>query len=186
MKAAIELLYEKGFTAITFADISKRAGVSRGALTHYFSTKEALLLAAAQYALEEEMHKIDVAALGELSPVAAMEAYFDASANFFLSKNFLAQAGLSFALRYQPRVAEEYYPLTQKYREAFDSAWREVLIRAGMEEATAMELIDMTNISFRGLALHAARVPLGGSEASLREKLSFVRKKLQLLFLPVS
>jgi AcrR family transcriptional regulator len=44
--AALEALAANGYAAMTFADVAERAGVSRGALLHYFPQKPDLALAA--------------------------------------------------------------------------------------------------------------------------------------------
>jgi len=41
--AAVSLLAERGIAAATLADVAERAGVSKGALTHHFDAKDALL-----------------------------------------------------------------------------------------------------------------------------------------------
>lgn len=43
--AALEALADHGYAAMTFADVAKRAGVSRGALLHYFPQKPDIALA---------------------------------------------------------------------------------------------------------------------------------------------
>jgi AcrR family transcriptional regulator len=45
VSAAIELLGEKGYAGTTFAEISQRAGMSRGLVTHHFGSKEQCMLA---------------------------------------------------------------------------------------------------------------------------------------------
>ncbi|HEX4109414.1 MAG TPA: TetR/AcrR family transcriptional regulator [Solirubrobacteraceae bacterium] len=46
--AGLEVLAAQGYTAMTFADVAERAGVSRGALLHYFPQKPDLALATIQ------------------------------------------------------------------------------------------------------------------------------------------
>src|SRR5262245_31821152 len=48
--AALDVLADKGYPAMTFTEVAKRAGVSRGAILHYFPTKSDLALAAIEYA----------------------------------------------------------------------------------------------------------------------------------------
>ncbi|MDB5445718.1 MAG: transcriptional regulator, TetR family [Phenylobacterium sp.] len=52
--AARELFTEQGFHAVGVRDITARAGVSRGALSHHFADKEALFLAVFE-AVEQEL-----------------------------------------------------------------------------------------------------------------------------------
>ena len=52
--AARELFAERGFHAVGVRDVTARAGVSRGALSHHFADKEALFLAVFE-AVEQEL-----------------------------------------------------------------------------------------------------------------------------------
>lgn len=50
IKAAVECLYEFGYSATTFQTVTDRAGVSRGAILHHFPTRVDLMAAVADYA----------------------------------------------------------------------------------------------------------------------------------------
>lgn len=49
LNAALSLIREKGFSAMTVDDLCTRAGVTKGAFFHYFRSKEELGVAAAEY-----------------------------------------------------------------------------------------------------------------------------------------
>jgi len=63
----------------------------------------------------------------------------------------------------------------------YDSTWHEALIRAGLEPDKATQLIEMTNLSLRGLGLNIAREP---GVKNFNEKLAFVRSQLRHLINP--
>ncbi len=46
LDATVACLVERGYADLTIADVQARAGVSRGALTHYFASKAELVMAA--------------------------------------------------------------------------------------------------------------------------------------------
>jgi AcrR family transcriptional regulator len=52
LDAAVECLVERGYAGTSTTEISRRAGVSRGAQLHHFPTKEELLLAAVEHLFE--------------------------------------------------------------------------------------------------------------------------------------
>ena len=52
--ASIELLYEEGYSATTTISVAERAGVSRGAMMHHFSSRADLLLTVAEHILAEQ------------------------------------------------------------------------------------------------------------------------------------
>ncbi|NEK87083.1 TetR family transcriptional regulator [Blastococcus saxobsidens] len=53
MRATVESLVELGHAHTTTQEVQRRAGVSRGALTHHFTSKAELLLAAVDHLYEE-------------------------------------------------------------------------------------------------------------------------------------
>lgn len=53
MRATVESLVELGYGRTTTQEVQRRAGVSRGALTHQFTSKAELLLAAVDHLYEE-------------------------------------------------------------------------------------------------------------------------------------
>src|SRR6187402_717362 len=52
LDAAVHLLVERGYSGTTTVAIQERAGVTRGRLLHHFSSRDALLVAAAQHLAE--------------------------------------------------------------------------------------------------------------------------------------
>ena len=53
VRATVESLVERGYAHTTTQEVQRRAGVSRGALTHHFASKSELLLAAVDHLYEE-------------------------------------------------------------------------------------------------------------------------------------
>ena len=53
MRATVGSLVELGYARTTTQEVQRRAGVSRGALTHHFTSKAELLLAAVDHLYEE-------------------------------------------------------------------------------------------------------------------------------------
>jgi AcrR family transcriptional regulator len=53
VRATVDALVELGYAHTTTQEVQRRAGVSRGALTHHFTSKAELLLAAVDHLYEE-------------------------------------------------------------------------------------------------------------------------------------
>jgi AcrR family transcriptional regulator len=53
VRANVEALVELGYARTTTQEVQRRAGVSRGALTHHFTSKAELMLAAVDHLYEE-------------------------------------------------------------------------------------------------------------------------------------
>ncbi len=73
--ALATLMLERGFDAITLADIAAKAGVGRTALYNHFADKESLLLAYMTYETEEYVASLESALDGVTDPVEQMRTY---------------------------------------------------------------------------------------------------------------
>jgi AcrR family transcriptional regulator len=64
VQATVDCLVELGYARTTTQEVQSRAGVSRGALTHHFTTKADLMLAAVDHLYEEFSASVREAAAG--------------------------------------------------------------------------------------------------------------------------
>ena len=85
IKAAKRLFGEHGFATTTINDVAAAARIAKGAVYHYFETKEALFEAVFDQVSEELLAETDRVAQSEPDALAAMskgtQAYFAACAN---------------------------------------------------------------------------------------------------------
>lgn len=178
LRAAIELLIERGYSNLTLDIVSKRAGVSRGAQTNYFPTKRDLLLATIRQVVTEGMPN----PLPRLpkSPTATdvLDAFIAESRRFFLSPRFTAMIELHVAGRHDPSLADELESLQRKARRAMDDTWLNLFVTAGVSRKDAKDIVEMTDNFFRGIALLACihtvtpdKRDIAPWAATLREKL---------------
>jgi AcrR family transcriptional regulator len=63
VRATVESLVELGYARTTTQEVQRRAGVSRGALTHHFTSKAELMLAAVDHLYEEFSSSVRQAAV---------------------------------------------------------------------------------------------------------------------------
>lgn len=80
--AVLELAAGQNPGEITTADIAQHMGLTQGALFRHFPSKEAIVQAVMDWVAERLLRRIDRAAAGESSPLAALEAVFLAHADF--------------------------------------------------------------------------------------------------------
>ena len=73
--ALASLMLEKGFDAVSLADIAAKAGVGRTAVYNHFPDKEALLLAYMTHETEEYVASLEDALQGIEDPVEQMRTY---------------------------------------------------------------------------------------------------------------
>jgi len=82
VEAVIDLAAEQNPSDITTAAIAQRMGLTQGALFRHFSTKDAILQAVMAWVTQRLLARVDKAAEGAASPLAALEAIFMAHVDF--------------------------------------------------------------------------------------------------------
>lgn len=127
LDATIECLVDLGFSSTTTTEVTRRAGVSIGALLHHFPTKADLLVAAVAHVLarrQDEFRK----AMANLDPdVDLVDAAIDLLWSGYCGPTFKAWLELWVAARTDPELAaavaavdDEFIRTSQQiYREMF-------------------------------------------------------------------
>jgi AcrR family transcriptional regulator len=82
VEAVISLAAEQNPSDITTTAIAQRMGLTQGALFRHFPTKDAILEAVMNWVAERLLARVDAAAQGSASPLAALEAVFMAHIRF--------------------------------------------------------------------------------------------------------
>lgn len=130
LRAALEVLAERGFPETRIADVAARAAVSPALVIYYFKTKDRLLTEAIRYAEDawyeqgaRRMADIDSAA-GRLEEMVAMSCLPQRD----------DEVGDSWAIWLDLWSTAVRHPQVRKVREEFDERWRETIrqiVRAG-------------------------------------------------------
>ena len=81
-EAALELFGERGYEGTTVADIAERAGLTKRTFFRYFADKREVLFSGSEL-LEESMLKAVLDAPAKATPLGAVAAGLDASADMF-------------------------------------------------------------------------------------------------------
>lgn len=156
LRAAIEILIERGYSNLTLDVVSRRAGVSRGAQTNYYPTKRSLLLATARQVVADGIPDQPSPGLPRTPTKAdVLTAFIRESRKFFLSPRYTAMIELHVAGRHDPSLASELEALQRKAREAIDDVWLDRFTSAGVSIKDAKDIVGMTDHFFRGVALLA-------------------------------
>lgn len=178
LRAAIELLIERGYSNLTVEIVSKRAGVSRGAQTNYFPTKSDLLLATMRQVVTEGMPN-PLPCLPK-SPAAAdvLDAFIAESKRFFLSPRYTAMIELHVAGRHDPSLADELERLQRQSRQAMDDTWLDLFVATGVSHQDAKDIVQMTDNFFRGIALLACIQTTTPDKRDIAPWIETLRQKL--------
>lgn len=159
LEATIDALLEVGYAKLTATEVAARAGVSRGAQSHYFRGKVDLILKAARYEMDKATagaHRVAERARRSADPI---DAFIDDMEAFFFAPSYQAMIELVVASRTDPEIARDYIPITQEYRDILNGLWLDVFRKAGIADDKASNFLHFTLYIMRGMA---AMAPIKG------------------------
>lgn len=153
IEGAIDLLKKKRYASFRTAEVAEHAGVSKGAQTHHFPSKDMLVL----QALEEVYRRTQQRALdrietGRAAPDRLLEQLVDDSREFFLSDDFLLSLDLMM-VDPSSTLGSDVKRLAQSYRLPVEQAWLDALVEAGHPERQAKDVVRLTFAIARGFGV---------------------------------
>ena len=153
LDAAVQVLGEKGYAGLRTADVAEVAGVSRGAQTHHFPTKDDLVLAAMEHVFKTASERGRKRAHRARSVDQAIRALLADSQDFFFSDLFLIAVDLAILGRRDAPNNSQIQQISHAHRLPVEAAWLQALIDAGVPERLAEDLLWLTISIVRGLAI---------------------------------
>jgi AcrR family transcriptional regulator len=170
LRAAIDLLVEKGYAGFSTIAVAARAGVSRGARENYFRTKYDLIGAAWRAALERAGQTSQGLASDVKESSDPAGQFLESARAFFLSRDYVAMLELSIAARSDARLARIFRSLFKDYRKRHDDIWIHALQQVGYKRSDIEKFVDLANSLLRGMALTAAwKLPSSRGSSPLEE-----------------
>jgi len=151
-EAAVALLVEVGYGGLTTAEVAKRAGVSKGAQTHHFPTKEDMLVAAFRHLLSEwadSRSRYEPEMAEGADPGQLILALWD---NLFGRPDYLALVEVLLAARHEPRMRDRMREAMTDWMSIRNDTFARLL-----PLTDPVELADFLTLNFsvmRGLAIY--------------------------------
>lgn len=184
LDAAVDALVEVGFAATTTTEVTRRAGVSPGAMLHHFPTKADLLAAAVGHVMRRRQDEFRKAMANIPTGADRLDAAIDLMWEAFRGPTFQAWLELWVAARTDPHLADAVRDMEVEY----DRASRELLLELfppdeyGGDEALlevglrfVVALLD--GVALRGLVMKSVDArPVELLKAVLRQQLDDQRK----------
>lgn len=140
--AAYETVATGGLEALRIRTVAETAGVSQGALMHHFPDKDALIVAAIEYALE--LARRDSATWLEKqadSPEAALRAMLEEFRTFFFSDRFWVAIGITIEASKDPQVFPAIRQRVADLRTPVYQAWTDRLVLFGWQPEVAQKAV---------------------------------------------
>lgn len=153
LETAVSELVSKGYAGFRVEQVAAAAKVSRGAQTHHFPTKEALVLAALQK-LYQETTEASMKLIDDLKPGDdVLDTLMQDSAKFYLGPNFIISMSLLNLGDHEPELRQKVRAMSRKYRLPIEKAWLEALLRSGLAEEPARTVLNITQSIYRGMVM---------------------------------
>lgn len=160
LDATIECLVELGYARTTVQEICQRAGLSRGAQQHHFTTKAELMTSALEHLFKRLSDEI-LAATTELpAGPSRIEAGVDLLWRAYSGTLSTAAVELWVAARTDPELRRTLLPVDRALGHATLEFYREIM-GVAVDDARLNTLVLLTVNMVRGLALDAM---IGGDE----------------------
>ncbi|WP_370205004.1 TetR/AcrR family transcriptional regulator [Pararhodobacter marinus] len=151
LDVATDILAREGYGRFSSSRVAGEAGLSRGALEHYFPKRLDLVAATCQHAMDQAVEETrQFSSRPELSedPIGT---FLAASEHFFFTPAYNAQIEVLIAARAEPDLAERVLPIIADARRRLDSIWIETLSASGHDHDKASRFVEMSHLLLRGM-----------------------------------
>ncbi len=179
LNATIDLLHDSGFSRLSTPQIAAQAGVSRGALTHHFTTKEALVTDAINAMLErvtQDLHRFaeDFATRGGSSDEIVDYIWQMMSDRlFYVTMEYLPEA------RHNDEFKDSLIPVVKNFHAGLDAIWLALAARRGADPTHTRTVMNATMCLVRGMI---AQTVLREDPAYYAELLGFWKAQIRQHF----
>lgn len=153
LDAAVDVMAQKGYAGFRTADVAEAAGVSRGAQTHHFPSKDELVVAVVEHVFTRASEQGRKRARRVKSIDEAIKELLSDSQEFFFSELFLIAVDLAIQGRMQSGDGNAVGQISAASRLPVEASWLAALIEAGVPAAVAEDLLWLTISIVRGLAV---------------------------------
>ena len=179
LDAAVHVLSTRGYAGFRTAEVATQAGVSRGALTHHFPSRDELLVAvvADVFRRAAELGRTRAGAVQSVDD--AIRSLLSDSRDFFFSELFLVAMDLAIQGRLAQSGLDPVGKISADARLPVEASWLNALVAAGVAKDVAEDLLWLTNSIVRGLAVRR----LWQDEPARFERLFLLWRRMVMAYL---
>ncbi|MDD3446219.1 MAG: TetR/AcrR family transcriptional regulator [Zavarzinia sp.] len=151
--AAAKVMGAHGYAGFRTAEVSRVAGVSRGAQLHHFPTKDQLVVATLRHVYGQALERSRVRA-GKIDLKSdIIDQLIDDARDFFFSRHFLVSIDIVVSAATDPGVRDEVLEIARTARLPVEQAWSKALVENGIPEKIIPGLLSIVMGVVRGQAL---------------------------------
>ena len=152
--AVVDSIEEVGFPRTTAAEITRRAGVTWGAVQHHFGGKDGILLAVLEDSFKRFNQRI-ASIPQEDSPLEIrIDLFIDRAWEHFGSAHYRSTLEILMSDAGTPEKASD-RPWTGQMFSAWNRVWRSLFAEAGQDQRDSMALQRFTISTLTGLSTHS-------------------------------
>lgn len=176
LAATVQMLMEVGYANTSTAGIAKRAGVSRGAQTHHYPSKMALIVAATEEMFANFAAGLEALAADMQSGALDYDRFFEAVWGEVLHGDwFYSSLEIIVAARGDADLREQLEPLILDLHERLEAIWSQTFVAVNPDVVTSRVALNLAMNVFRGMAVQAV---LRRDEAYFREMVMTLKTML--------
>lgn len=183
LDATLQELLEGGYGRTTTSSIADRAGVSRGALSHHYASKEELVVEAVEHLLQQATAEIRALAGDVTGGRLSLDEFLDRLWAMFSGRLFYITLEHVGEARHNPNLKASLIPVVREFHRALDEIWRGYFVAAGLSDAELENTLNATLCLLRGMGLQSV---LRDDAAYFDRLLSWWKAELRLLLDPAS
>jgi AcrR family transcriptional regulator len=153
IEATLDCLMEHGWTRTTTADIADRAGVSRGALTHHFESKEELVGQSVEHLLADATRAIGELAGSVRDGPLDFDVFLDRLWEMFSGRLFYVTLEHVTEARHNTNLKARLVPVVRDFHRALDEIWRTFFGASGLSDGEIETTLNATLCLLRGMGV---------------------------------
>jgi AcrR family transcriptional regulator len=153
--ATLACLYEFGAAHTSTSIVAERAGVSRGALTHHYATKEDLIADAIDHLLREATEEIRTCAKEMRQGNIDLNTFLDKLCEMFLGRLVLITLEHVTEARHNDHLRERMVAVVRDFHGELDNIWREFFVGEGHSNHDVAVTLNLTLCVFRGMGMQS-------------------------------
>ncbi|EKE71119.1 MULTISPECIES: TetR/AcrR family transcriptional regulator [Roseobacteraceae] len=184
LAATVHMLMDVGYANTSTSGIAKRAGVSRGAQTHHYPSKMALIVAATEEMFANFAAGLEALAAEMRSGALDYDRFFEAVWDEVRHGDwFYSSLEIIVAARGDADLRQQLAPLILDLHERLEVIWSQTFVAVNPDVVTSRVALNLAMNVFRGMAVQAV---LRRDEAYFREMVMTLKTMLAVHIRPAS
>ncbi len=151
LSSAITLIFERGLAQSSTSEIAEAAGVSRGALTHHFKSREDLIAASVEHMLRDAIAEITAFARDFLASGGSSDDIVDFLWELMNRRLFLVTLEIMLEARHNPTFLDKVRPVVKAWHQALDGIWDQLAARYRVDPEFTRRLMNGILCLIRGM-----------------------------------